>query len=312
MAMDWKAIHQEYAENHLDVFLYAEVSKGESSLEETIPESIRPAFANSWRHNWIRNHHLRKSIKEVETTFQQHGIDAVLLKGMALLGTLYSDFGQRFMSDIDLLLSPLEMDLAQALLIELGYREIEEIKWEANSFKRIYQKQDALAPITIELHSRLFFQHDTGEWDRTNHPDFTHFQKLDTTEQFVHLLGHFGYQHTCLSFLWFVELDRYLRKYVREIDWPAFYQRVQQLRQWRAARLILFALHRQMQTPVPQFARQLSFPLRILARFIFTRTFLWEPGKRPFRYYLLKHLFKDSIRDAFEYDLKWLRARMRF
>lgn len=270
------------------------------------PEVTKTQAKKVWKLQLLQNGLFFQELAEIERWFLAAGIEAVVLKGMALVPDIYPDLGSRFMCDIDLLLAPTALDRAKNILLTQGFIESVETKWEANDFKIVLEKPFGEMSLVVELHSRLFFQNDVGLWTTREYPRFQSLRRLELHDQLVHLLGHLGYQHSCLMLHWFVDIDRFIRHHGNELDWKAFSVRLKQLRQVRSARLIFFVLKKFLNTPVPQLA---DFEGGFLFSFLMSEAYLWSVTKPRLRYLLVKHLCKDSWWDALAYDFLWLRAR---
>lgn len=62
---------------------------------------------------------------ETADAFARAGVRFVPMKGCDLVGSLYSDPGERAMADIDILVHPDDFDRAVTVAVELGYKDIE-------------------------------------------------------------------------------------------------------------------------------------------------------------------------------------------
>ncbi len=73
------------------------------------------------RLNWYKNHMLFRKLVPILRSFQDNGIETMLLKGAALTLLFYRDHGARPMSDLDLLVPKVHVRPAISLLRELGW-----------------------------------------------------------------------------------------------------------------------------------------------------------------------------------------------
>src|SRR4029077_6293331 len=85
-------------------------------------------------------------------------VSGILLKGAALVRTLYSDPGLRRLSDLDLLVDERDVPRAAALLDAVGFRRVRRpprTEWPTCEFHVVYV-HDRHGSIPVELHWRLF------------------------------------------------------------------------------------------------------------------------------------------------------------
>jgi hypothetical protein len=183
--------------------------------------------------------------------------------------------------------------------------------------------------IIIEIHTRLFYQNESSiNWKKRKLSQFSWIRGLDYADQLVHLLGHLGYQHTFISAHWLVDIDRFIKRFSDDIDWGRVKELLINLKQKRSARITFFLLNRYLNTPIPLEIKssEILMPsrkeLQRLEKLIFTKIFdggfllrIGELGseKKPIeygKYYFLKHLCKDNISDALNYDLGWFKSRL--
>ena len=86
------------------------------------PAEVVAALEERYLANAARNAFVAASQREVLETLGAAGVQAMLLKGAALVSTVYPDAALREMLDIDLLVRPEQLDAANAALAGIGYR----------------------------------------------------------------------------------------------------------------------------------------------------------------------------------------------
>lgn len=291
-----------------------------------VPQEIKLYFYQKWKQQWLKSLVQEEALREIDAAFaaaasknvqkveSKAPLKATLLKGSALIGDLYSHLGQRARCDLDLLVNESDWARVCEVLVGLNYEHQAEELWEANQFKALYVKRassnSSNETIVIELHSRLFYQHDNSDlWSRQPHREYRNLSRLGNEEQLVHLLGHLGYQHTFLMLHWFLDIDLFLRKYGSEIDVAKVRTILKALRQKRSARIIFWVLKKYFKTPLPEGLNEGSRILEVCLAVILDENFLWSSSPPRWKYFLLKHLAKDRLRDALIYDWNWLKAR---
>ncbi|MBX2867069.1 MAG: nucleotidyltransferase family protein [Acidiferrobacterales bacterium] len=91
-------------------------------LELPLSQPIRHQFIALKLRHQTSNAARTLALKEILSFFSARQIDAILLKGAALMHALYANISLRPMSDLDILVPPAKAELAQQCLRELGYK----------------------------------------------------------------------------------------------------------------------------------------------------------------------------------------------
>jgi hypothetical protein len=97
-----------------------------SSLLEQVPADVRTYLDEILRRNLLRNEYLAGQLFEAVAKLNASGIIPTLIKGTALLAASPSATKYRMLCDLDILLSPAEIDLGLKSLSQIGYRFVEE------------------------------------------------------------------------------------------------------------------------------------------------------------------------------------------
>lgn len=225
-------------------------------------------------------------------------LPVTVLKGPALLDSVYEDWGVRPISDIDLLVSPRREKLLSKALADAGYREMPEKKWRANAHKSVWRKAHGSVELTVEVHTKLFASEPPHFVWHKEHP-----AGLNPESQLLHLIGHLAHQHTFIKLFWLIDIDRLLKKREGLFDWTQIASMARQLRLGRALDATLFVLNDLLENPyaLPPASRRWKYLL--------DWDLLLSAREKTFSYQLLKHAVKDSWREAIRYDLEWLSAR---
>ena len=116
--------------NNLDIELL-KINK----LEGLFP-SLNSSFKGTWLENWEKNELLLNTLKKINN--QNPGLNITVLKGLVTIRRYYQNLGERYIGDMDLLISKDEYQALSSLLIKLGFCEIPENKWVANNFKTMF------------------------------------------------------------------------------------------------------------------------------------------------------------------------------
>lgn len=173
---------------------------------------------------------------DVLTAFKFAGIQALVLKGAALRALLYPQSGLRPMADIDLLISPHKIRIAQQLLVDLGFytNTLQQDEPLPDKHLPMAVKNVAGFNVGIELHHNLY---------NMFHPASFHFEQiagetavfsldnieactLGREEMLWHLCEHLSYHASIwepIRFIWVADIIGFAEKFVHEINW-AFIQ----------------------------------------------------------------------------------------
>ena len=274
-----------------------------SRWKSFLPSEIRADFRQAWLKNWNQNLLFQHELQWITQVAAENNLQITILKGATLLQSVYADPGQRFMSDIDLLVPPTQIQRLVELLQTRGYQILETKKWKANDFKVLLTRMEMQNELVIELHSKLFFEEPPHfQWQRTS-PAPGRLPRLQPADQSFHLLGHLGYQHTFLRLNWLLDIDLYVRKNP-DLDWMRVWQLAQEFRQINSTLIVLFVAQKFLDTPLPSLGLRKTWQLR-LAQKLITSEWLWSPSEHRFRYLIVKHLLKDSLFQAIRYDYLW-------
>ena len=299
--------------NHLDSFFNLLISHNNqfpSELESlTIKTKLRGCFKETFpqlfKEQWVRNQLL---LDEVNWLINNSPLSGVLLKGVHLfLKKYYRNPGERFMGDIDILIKDSERDQWDALLKERGFSPFHEKTWEANSFKYHYQRILNGQEQVIELHTRLFFQEERSFSWETTPLENSRISLLTTEDLFIHLCGHIAYQHTFISLHWLYDIYKLLIN--ADINWNIVQLRARQAHVFKSCQLVLWILQNHFSLVVKTDLFKVSPFLDRLNKTLLTKDFLTDPYRKPILYWLIKHLTKDTLKEAITYDLLWFKAK---
>lgn len=120
-----------------------------------------------------RNMLLQNGLSQILSAFNEVGIPVIVLKGAALLGSIYRDIGLRPMSDLDILVRPEHLDRTEAIALCYGYAPIVE---------RVVQEHDTI--------------------DRRHLPNLIHHERGIVLEIHQHIVDSDGPYHFNLNGFW--------------------------------------------------------------------------------------------------------------
>ena len=157
--IDWKRLNKLLTYHHVTALTYYNIKKINREaipVELPIKEKIDECIA--------KNLLLSRELKAVLSSFKEAGFDAIPMKGIYLLNTVYADLPLREMHDIDILIREEDLPAADRCVRESDYRpEDQAFDWrDLNALKTYrkffyhlrYKKASALlfAPIFLEIH----------------------------------------------------------------------------------------------------------------------------------------------------------------
>lgn len=136
--------------------IYGSVKR--KKLEIYLPKDLSSYLKKIYHYNSVRNQNILKQINFISKQFNKSNIDYVFLKGAAmLLFKPYKTANERMIGDIDILIAKKDLYIAQKILKERGYNELNsEVEFskgldtsEKRHLKRIIHPEHIAA---VELH----------------------------------------------------------------------------------------------------------------------------------------------------------------
>ena len=118
--MDWDWFVK--SSSQLGVMTTAYCRLNQKGLLDLVPKDLNTYLNEITKINRHRNESLLHQVKELSKLFSDHKINHVFVKGCALLACgCYTDFGERLIGDIDVLVEPTNLYKAEQLLLDLNY-----------------------------------------------------------------------------------------------------------------------------------------------------------------------------------------------
>jgi hypothetical protein len=123
----------------------------DADLLAAVPDDLRDYMEELYNLNLERNKQILLQLGEIAKTLSSEKIDSILLKGIGLITNgVYSDLGERILGDIDILVSPEDLNKAACLLLSDGYLIADDsIDGDLAHYPALY-KSDKVAQ--VELH----------------------------------------------------------------------------------------------------------------------------------------------------------------
>jgi len=229
--LDWGAVFSICQGEGISPILYKLIEK-QGVFE--IPSVIRDHFKAAYLLNHFRNETFLNDLKDLLGLFQKENIPIVLLKGAALLTTLYKDPALRPMDDIDLLVHEEDLEKAHHLFINAGYlltgREYWPW-WRKFGGARNYSRGSVL----VELHWNL----GGPDLPLSSAEVFARAKKivvsgaqamtLSIEDILLYHLYHAVYHHAILKLIWLMDIVKITTSWKEEIKWERFWEKAKAL-----------------------------------------------------------------------------------
>ena len=219
---DWPAFqafaHQQRISPLLHYYL------GDSGL---FPPEIAASFQRAYLQTAWDNAQRLEELYTLLDRFETAGIPVTLLKGTALIHSIYDKAALRPMVDMDLLVSASETSRAHEILLSYGYIASAHLMPEELEIELPYQKQTDPFCI-IELHTSLYNPPHTPTSDQLNwfldhraayQKDGHTVWTFDPIAQLLQLSAHLWLHHAGGDLLGFYDIYRHTLLFFSQLDW---------------------------------------------------------------------------------------------
>jgi len=264
-----------------------------NGLSPQVPQLCLDHLKRGYSHTLYRNVILAHELADVLSTFNQHGIETISLKGAALTDVLYGNPSLRPMADTDILIHPKDISLARALLGELGYEQTAPRQQREHPFHEEPFFKKTSFVLFLELHwglddNKLVDFPENEIWRRAQPLWLQEVPTLimSPEDNLLFIANHLPKHDTeLLKFL--ADIAQLLKKYDGALDWDYI---IESAHSWHIAPAVYFSLRR---------ARDLigaSVPLPVLEAL---RPEVW-------RWWLIDLLLDE---ESFVSPIRWSRLR---
>ena len=275
---------EDIQENHIEGLLYGQFGE--------VP------YKQVWKEQWLSNDYYLKEIDLMGEILSANDLHSrpILVKGSALLFTIYKDLGSRFMSDCDILIDPRDLRTIKELFLSNGYKQVKCSTWFANEFKVQLSKDINGFEINIELHTKLLYHQDYDTWNTIELNKY--YDTLDTQDHVIYMCAHLAFAHSFLKLYWLFDIFLTLEEN-KSINYDVLKSRAKDLKVHNSLRMCFWVLGN-------FFDSRFSVGVRsFLYSKILNETTLWKVKQTGISYFLIKHLSKDSLFLSFKYDFLW-------
>jgi len=236
--MDWQSIAQRAFDEGLAPLLYYHCRNMDSL--NAIPDEAKKFLARIYAETSLINRHLLKIINELERELSGRDIRVIVLKGAALLKTVYRDVALRPMEDIDLMVRQEHLSELKKVLETIGFAQ-----------NRLYPGSFGKGILSIDIHSD-FLSSDRirsrqeildisaadiwGSAIPLNGSSALY--RLPNRDNLIALSFHL-LKHRYDRLIWFVDIAESIKAYQSVLDWQDL---IAYSRCVRAERLLLYTL----------------------------------------------------------------------
>lgn len=272
-------LHQQYLTHSFD-----------PALEGLMAPFFELTHDSEYQSEWMKvarqNYLYLKEARAIEEALCEAGFRFTWLKGMYLLGTVYSRQFARPMSDLDIFLEDGDISHWEGVLQNLGFkRERARSKLSLNKYEfiKVIEGQE----VCLEVHTSLYFDCHKEAQAQSDFP-----QSFE--EHFVYLLYHYLRQHSGGRLIWLLDILTMAKEV--PLDW----KRVREL-------LIERDLVRAYQTLIAGLSGFEELPILFKKRIWGVN--LFKVGLRSWRYYLIKHQVR-GLKASLRYNSLWVKEKL--
>jgi len=153
-ACDWPRLETLAAHHAVGPIVYRAVE----SRADGVPQDVLRRLSLGYRANGLRNRAVADLVADLGRRLSAASVSSVLLKGAALVRTLYADPGLRRIGDIGLLVDERDVPRAASLLDVMGFRHLGRplrTEWPICDVHLVYHRNHH-GSVPVALHWRLF------------------------------------------------------------------------------------------------------------------------------------------------------------
>lgn len=263
-----------------------------------------------WKSQLNRNSVAKQELERIGQDLEKDNIKVFLLKGFSLMGEIYKDWGERFVSDIDLLISHDELWKLTDILRMYGYMKKKEAKWLGNRHKHVFVKKTEDIQISIEIHTQLFWHASLNLKEDPKEASVKGFYQLSPENQLIHLCGHLAFQHSYSKLFWLMDIFKFVDRYKTKLNWDLIWEQAAKANLYKSCFFTLFLCQKlglNIQTIVYKAAKKKKMSIFLLKKIV-DFSYLYDPQKFYMRSFAVKVLIKDSIFDNIRYAWAWLKT----
>jgi len=276
------------------------VTLREQGIESFYEYHIQRSTASHLKENRNRNVLLLDFAEGITKVLSAGGIEFAFLKGIILLDEIYPSLEDRFLSDIDLLISNEDFESAMAILKSYGeVIHISKGSWVGDAHKvEIEYRGPFGLDITLELHNKLYWHRNHRTHNIVKAKD--KLPRLDDTDHLIYLIYHYAFQHNGQKLYWLFDIIEFYKKYRHQINWDYFNNQIVELGVSRCSLFVKKIVKEEFDIDIFEIKGRTTIPLK--------HSYMLSADQRSLYYLFLKFILKDKIiHQGFFYLIKWLR-----
>ena len=198
-----------------------------------MPGRVRRALKKMYYQTFAQNTLILAQKDRILEAFNAQGIPALVLKGPALIESLYPDIGLRPMGDLDILVERRHLERASRLMADLGFKkerpDIRPGVFHNSGFQLIIPNENGVPQkLNIELHWQLLNGKSAPdmEWFWQNNAPLgvngRQMAGLNPEAAFLYGAAHLGYKHYGRRerLIWYYDLYLMFDRLELQVDWP--------------------------------------------------------------------------------------------
>lgn len=224
-SLDWNIVCQRAQEEGVAPLIYHTL-RGQEIIPPEVEEDLRQAYHYTGNYNNLLLSELGIGLQQLA----QAGIPCIILKGAALIETLYKNIALRPMVDVDILVKEQDVLKSIELFSELGYTPEPET-WTGTSLEYLHAqslRKTGAMTLQIEVHWSLIQSPSYRQrlllswfWERAEAVDFDGMPAyvLKPEAQLLHLCLHLWLHHGGEKLLWWIDVAELLQTSQAQINW---------------------------------------------------------------------------------------------
>lgn len=256
--MDWEAWLEASRKEFLTPLLYR-VLRDQDIVPPPVEARLKADYLYSARTGVIRVH----ALEGILSALDEAGVPVILLKGAALVETIYDNVACRPMADMDLLARREQMPAALSVLTAQGFQASGEETWagaDATFENELQLRKRDVVDLLVEIH-----------WSLLNSPHYQHVLpaewlwdsalpiRVAGVETFVlgpealllHLCAHLALHHHGQGLLWQHDIAEALHFHRDRLDWSLLLRKAAEYDLVLSLQQVLPPVVHQWNTPVP-------------------------------------------------------------
>ena len=268
-AVEWDRLLEDAQISGIGPLLYHILR--EADVDGLLPGWVMSKLEMEYYSALTHNIFYYRELSDILSSFQRSGVQAIILKGMALAETLYPDISLRPFGDMDLLIRDQDLPRAESELQRLGYEKyVEEFR---QGYGREFEKYFAYVKrgsvnVYVDLHTCLLRVADAqradnplfpsdkenGFWDRAVVAQIGENTGLvlSPEDTVLHLCVHVFRHGSSIRLLWLYDLALIILKHGESLNWKLIEERARTLGVYGIVGFVLDQVRQTLDIPLPR------------------------------------------------------------